>query len=56
MEDKEHIPPLRLFDLTRDAQPTEYEKEHLQQCEECRTCHALLMPTSDRPKREKGQT
>ena len=37
---REHIRPLRLFDLAQaDRKPIElelWEKEHLQQCEECK--------------------
>jgi hypothetical protein len=51
-ENQEHIKALRLFDLGRDAHPTEGEKEHLRQCEECWTCRAIFMRISNRQKRK----
>jgi hypothetical protein len=50
----DHIKALRLFDLAKDTEPTEDEKDHLRQCEECWTCRAIFLRMLNRHERDKS--
>jgi predicted anti-sigma-YlaC factor YlaD len=47
----DHIKLLRLFDLSKDAEATEQEKEHLRKCDECRSILAAFARQFGKQKR-----